>query len=162
MYRTYLYGKLSQKATSVKLFSVRKGRIALNTLEDAMIYASTQGLDFEEYAKKDAIAYYAIELAELLSREGHYWLAAKCYFEALSQSWRDYIDVEFYGKVREYRKAISPEEVYQKALKYLVSIKELEWQEEFKRENLEWRECAIKIRVSQSKPLSDGYSEEVF
>ncbi len=64
MHNTFFNGKLNRYTTE-RLLSTKDGRIVIETLEDVMVYAQTQGICFYDYYQEDRLVDYALDLAEL-------------------------------------------------------------------------------------------------
>ncbi len=114
---SHLFGKTT---TAIKLLSTENGRIKLQTLDDVVIYAHTQGIFFFFYKNRGQYVEYYIQLAELMRSENRKGWAAHCYLEAFDMVWRDYQSVAIYGARDKEKERIDPYDLYGKIRIYMV------------------------------------------
>ncbi len=125
MKETYYYGKLGRHQTE-KILSTKDGRIVINTVEDAMVYGSTQRIYFKAYEMRDDITSYGLRLAELMKSEGRNRVATKLYVKTMEWAWRRYSAYQLYNTSLYRVDLVEPSEVYHAARLHLLEIGDFE------------------------------------
>ncbi|MFR9602302.1 MAG: hypothetical protein SNG02_00335 [Rikenellaceae bacterium] len=138
MREIYYCGKISRHQTQ-KILSTKDGLLELHTIEDAMIYGSTQGIFYRAYEIRDDIASYALRLAELMKSENRNGLATKLYFKAFDQAWQRDLSHQLYSSSPRRTDPVDVLGVYAKARAHLFEIGDYKGVERLKKANTERR-----------------------
>ncbi len=122
MENTFYNSRLNRYSQEV-ILSTKNGRIALYTMEDAMVYGHTQGLYFLKYRNEKRLADYALRLAEMMKEQNRNKLAARCYRYALYYAWHEEYRNTFDRDQNNQRElTTSSEEIYNTARYHLFNM----------------------------------------